>query len=44
LNESQELAATETLIQKCNILIGGAKKRGNQELMLVCRSLVEEFQ
>ena len=44
LNESQELAATETLIQKCNILIGGAKKRGNQELMLVCRSLIEEFQ
>ena len=44
LNESQELAAIETLIQKCNILISGAGKRGNQELILSCQSLIEEFQ
>ena len=44
LNDSQASTATETLIQKCKILINGAEKRGNQELMLVYQSLIEEFQ
>ena len=44
LNESQKTAATEMLITKCKILISGAEKRGNEELLEQIRSILVVYQ
>ena len=44
LSRSQRIAAKETLVKKCKILINGAEKRENQSLIRACRRLIEEFQ
>ena len=43
LNESQKTAAKETLITKCKILISGAEKRGNEELLEQIRSILAVY-
>ena len=44
LSRSQRMAAKETLVKKCMILINGAEKRENQSLIRACGRLIEEFQ
>ncbi|MDG2141233.1 MAG: glycosyltransferase [Gammaproteobacteria bacterium] len=43
LSGPQRIAANETLRKKCKILINGAEKRANRNLIRACRGLMEEF-
>lgn len=44
LTESQRLKASSKLIEKCSVLIGGAKKRGNAQMVRKYQNLIDKYQ
>lgn len=44
LDEQQSACVREMLLKKCNILLNGAEKRGNFELVRACKQLIENHQ
>jgi len=44
LTESQRLKASSKLIEKCSVLIGGAKKRGNVQMVRKYQNLIDKYQ
>ena len=44
LTESQRLKARSKLIEKCSVLIGGAEKRGNVQMVSKFQNLIDIFQ
>ena len=43
LTDEQRRAATQTLLDKLDVLLGGAHKRGNRELLEQLRPLHERY-